>query len=417
MKKSRAVFEYIPWQNRPPLLISAIAAILIIATVVLLPDRRDDAMQVKAEERGNGSLAPDQLDTSSEPAAVEPLDATMFPAEIALPTAAGQPTITEVDSFIEIAIVEDGIETSLRTKARTVGKALSEAGIVIEAGDFVEPDLASALTADQEISVRRSIPLAIRVDGQVVMTESHFRSVRDVLAQAGISLDGQDYAFPGPEHELRPGDTIQVTRVREENRFEDVPVPFETIWQGVDELELDQRSLISSGTPGIMRRQYRVRYEDGIFVSETFEGESLVQAPINEVMGYGTKINVRVLETPDGPIEYWRVVKMRVTAYTAASSGKAPDHPNYGITASGLEAGKGVVAIDPKVVPFRSWVYVPGYGLGFAGDTGGSVKGRWIDLGYGEDEILAWSGYVDVFYVAPPPPPEEINYLIPTTLP
>ncbi len=75
------------------------------------------------------------------------------------------------------------------------------------------------------------------------------------------------------------------------------------------------------------------------------------------------------------------------------------------------------MAIDPKVVPFRSWVYVPGYGLAFAGDTGGGVKGRWIDLGYDEDELLAWSGYVDVFYVAPPPPPEEINYLIPTTLP
>lgn len=411
------MFEYIPWQNRPPLLISAIAVVLIIVAVVLLRERRHEVIQVEAEERGTEFLAPDQLDASGDRAAAEPFDTTQFPTEPALPTVAASPAVTELDSFSEITIVEDGVETLLHTKARTVGEALSEAGIVIAASDFVEPDLASALAADQEIRVQRAIPLAIRVDGQVVMVNSHFRKVPDVLAQAGISLEGLDYAFPGPEHELRPGDTIQVTRVREEHRIEDITVPFETIWQGVDELELDERSLISSGTPGIMRRQYRLRYEDGIFVGETFEGESLVQAPINEVIGYGTRINIRVLETPEGPIEYWRVVKMRVTAYTAASSGKAPDHPTYGITASGLEAGKGVVAIDPKIVPFRSWVYVPGYGLAFAGDTGGGVKGLWIDLGYDEDEILAWSGYVDVFYVAPPPPPEKINYLIPTILP
>ena len=49
------------------------------------------------------------------------------------------------------------------------------------------------------------------------------------------------------------------------------------------------------------------------------------------------------------------------------------------------------------------------------GDTGGGVKGRWIDLGYDEDELVAWSSYVDVYYLTPIP--EEINYLIPEVLP
>ncbi|HSM56646.1 MAG TPA: 3D domain-containing protein, partial [Candidatus Sulfomarinibacteraceae bacterium] len=101
----------------------------------------------------------------------------------------------------------------------------------------------------------------------------------------------------------------------------------------------------------------------------------------------------------------------------AASSGKPPDHPAYGITASGVRAGTGIVAVDPRVVPFRSWVYVPGYGTGYAGDTGGGVLGRWIDLGYDEAEYQSWSGYVDVYYLTPVPDPEDINYLIPTALP
>jgi 3D (Asp-Asp-Asp) domain-containing protein len=135
------------------------------------------------------------------------------------------------------------------------------------------------------------------------------------------------------------------------------------------------------------------------------------------VIGYGTKIVVRTLQTPQGPVEYWRVVRMRVTSYTAASSGKASGDPGYGITASGRPAGTGIVAIDRSVVPFRSYVYVPGYGIGFAGDTGGGVRGRWIDLGYDEDEYVPWSGYVDVYYLTPVPSPDDINYLIPQGLP
>ena len=180
---------------------------------------------------------------------------------------------------------------------------------------------------------------------------------------------------------------------------------------------MDTTAVVSVGQPGILRQRVRVRYENGIEVSQMVDGEWVAQQPVNQVIGYGTRINIGVIDTPQGPLEYWRVVRMRVTAYTAASSGKAPDHPNYGITASGVPAGTGVVAIDRSVVPFRSNVYVPGYGVGFAGDTGGGVRGRWIDLGYDEDEYVSWSGYVDVYYLTPVPAPEDINYLLPANLP
>jgi 3D (Asp-Asp-Asp) domain-containing protein len=156
--------------------------------------------------------------------------------------------------------------------------------------------------------------------------------------------------------------------------------------------------------------------ENGV-ESERVKNEWVSQEAVNEVMGYGTSTEIRTIDTDDGPLEYWRVVKMRVTAYTPSSAGKPPDRPGYGITASGVQAGKGVVAIDPKIVPFRSQVYVPGYGIGFAGDTGGGVKGRWIDLGFNDGEIESWRGYVDVYYLTPVPSPDKINFLIPDSLP
>ena len=170
---------------------------------------------------------------------------------------------------------------------------------------------------------------------------------------------------------------------------------------------------MSTGTPGTRRKLTRITVENNVPKEEYLVGEWLLRPPVNESIGYGTNIVVRTMDTPDGPIEYWRVVSMRATAYTAATSGKPASHPAYGITASGVPAGTGVVAIDPAVVPFRSNLYVPGYGVAFAGDTGGAVKGRIIDLGYDEGELISWSGFIDVYFLTPVPPADRINYLLP----
>lgn len=38
------------------------------------------------------------------------------------------------------------------------------------------------------------------------------------------------------------------------------------------------------------------------------------------------------------------------------------------------------IAVDPKVIPLGSKVYIPGYGYAIASDTGGAIKGDKIDL-------------------------------------
>ncbi len=51
-----------------------------------------------------------------------------------------------------------------------------------------------------------------------------------------------------------------------------------------------------------------------------------------------------------------------------------------GHTASGLPVGKGVVAVDPKLIPLGTRLFVPGYGKGIAADVGTAIKGRIIDV-------------------------------------
>ena len=51
-----------------------------------------------------------------------------------------------------------------------------------------------------------------------------------------------------------------------------------------------------------------------------------------------------------------------------------------GKTALGVPVGKGVVAVDPKLIPLGTKLHVPGYGPGLAADVGYAIKGRVIDL-------------------------------------
>jgi|GEM_PF-814474 len=80
--------------------------------------------------------------------------------------------------------------------------------------------------------------------------------------------------------------------------------------------------------------------------------------------------------------EFSRQFNMSATAYTAdfASTGKRPGDRYFGITASGLKAQVGVVAVDPNVIPLFTKLYIEGYGFAIAGDTGGGVRGEVIDL-------------------------------------
>jgi 3D (Asp-Asp-Asp) domain-containing protein len=51
-----------------------------------------------------------------------------------------------------------------------------------------------------------------------------------------------------------------------------------------------------------------------------------------------------------------------------------------GSTALGVPVGRGVVAVDPRLIPLGTKLHVPGYGPGLAADVGYAIKGRVIDL-------------------------------------
>ncbi|MCT6815010.1 MAG: LysM peptidoglycan-binding domain-containing protein [Lysinibacillus fusiformis] len=69
---------------------------------------------------------------------------------------------------------------------------------------------------------------------------------------------------------------------------------------------------------------------------------------------------------------------VEASAYTASCEGCS------GITSTGMNLKTNpnakVISVDPAVIPLGSKVYVEGYGEAIAGDTGGAIKGKRIDV-------------------------------------
>jgi 3D (Asp-Asp-Asp) domain-containing protein len=234
-----------------------------------------------------------------------------------------------------------------------------------------------------------------------------------VLAQEGIALMGRDYSLPPLDSLVTADMAVRVVRVHETLEIEHEFLPFETKWVPDPDMRIDTQQIVQAGGEGVIKRRYRATYEDGQEVSNVLEDEWLDRSPEDKIIAYGTQILVQTLDTPEGPFEYWRHFRVLATSYSAATSGKAADDPHYGITRTGLPAGYGIIAVDPKVIPLWAEVYVPGYGRAVAGDTGGSILGRHVDLGFNEDVPPLWYRWVDIYLATPLPPENQIRYVLP----
>ena len=182
---------------------------------------------------------------------------------------------------------------------------------------------------------------------------------------------------------------IRIVRVREEVEVEDEIAPFETEWVGDPNLPIDTL-LEHEGAEGITRRRFRVLYRDGEMVDRSLEDVWVAQEPSNKRIVYGQKDS-----TADFCHRRWTGDYLLAQDQNAGQpvtvrplAGVSPSVPWYGFTRTGDRMRKGVVAVDPRIIPLRTQVYVPGYGLGDALDTGGNIQFRRIDLGYDDHNLV-----------------------------
>jgi len=296
--------------------------------------------------------------------------------------------LLELQQAVSIILQTEGAQWELSSAAPTLGEALWEAGFVLVESDQLSPLPETPLTGSMTVQLTPGRMITV-LSGEVsVQVYTSAESVGAALAQTGFALQGLDYSVPAEDQAIPVDGQIRVVRVTEDVVINQETIPYEYDLQPDGELELDQFRIIQAGQVGLRAERLRVRYEDGVEVSWQVEDEWLVREPVTRIQGYGTKIVVRTLQTPEGPVEYWRAVEMIATSYSPCRSSGEPGRCYPG-TSLGLPVKRGVVAVIYEWFIPMGWhtVYVPGYGHAVIADVGGGIPGEyWIDLGFSDDD-------------------------------
>jgi uncharacterized protein YabE (DUF348 family) len=293
----------------------------------------------------------------------------------------------------EVVINDEGQHIVAKTMKSTVGEALEQNGITVESYDYISMPLDAKLQRikTNEINIKRAVPVSILADGTEYPMMTYRDTVAELLADSGVKPEGLDRLVGvKPEDAIRENMSIRIVRVDEEVVSEKEPIPFQKVKRENGRLDTGVERVVKKGQDGVREKQYKVVTEDGKEVSKQLVSDSVLLAPITMITEYGTVLNHK---TSRGDVlRYRKVLDMRATAYTASykDTGKRPGDPGFGITRTGVRAKKGIIAVDPKVIPLGTRVYVevagktPDYGFAVAADTGGAIKGNLIDLYYDE---------------------------------
>jgi 3D (Asp-Asp-Asp) domain-containing protein len=154
----------------------------------------------------------------------------------------------------------------------------------------------------------------------------------------------------------------------------------QTIHQLTINLGPGRSKLIAPGSSGVVDVRVRYAQRDGGRVHQTVISKTVVRAAKPRIVADGIGATSLAFFEANGIARMAfmarSAMEMLATAYTADSAG------GDGMTAIGRRAGHGIVAVDPHVIPLGTRLYIPGYGLAVAGDTGGDIVGHRIDLGF-----------------------------------
>jgi uncharacterized protein YabE (DUF348 family) len=325
------------------------------------------------------------------------------------PIPAGRPIYIQIRRAEPILVNGNPKETT----ARTAGEALVQGGIEVRLADFVDPSPESPISPGLIVQHQPSRTLTINVDGQDLTIGASTEEVGSALAQAGMPIIGLDLANPGESDALPLDGRVGISRVSEMVSLVQDPIPFGNQAEDSDVLELGIEQVLQPGVPGLSVTRARIKFQDGAEVSRLIESEVIVRPPQDRLILRGTKI-VDKATTVDGvSLSYWYTMQMYATVYSPCNSGTADGSCSTG-TASGLRAGKGVVAVDPGLFAVLNGqrLYIPGYGHAVIGDVGGGYiveqnlgisRYKWIDLGFDDDNIQDMTGWITVYFLSPPP--------------
>ncbi|MET3617611.1 uncharacterized protein YabE (DUF348 family) [Peptoniphilus olsenii] len=269
----------------------------------------------------------------------------------------------------------NGSTETIFTYEKTVGDFLEKQGIELANKDAIRPSIDSEIENDMNIVITSPKSFHIKDGNRVLITEASGYTVGEVLENLGIKINELDRLNTSLDEVAKEGMSIIINRVVEEKVQNKVEIPFETEKRENANMLEGETKVITAGVVGEKVEDVLNTYVNGKIENSEVLKTEISKEPVKEVIEVGTK---KAPQTPNGQ-KVKKVIVMQATAYDPTAGS---------MTASGTRARVGAVAVDPRVIPLGSKLYIESmdgfasYGYATAEDTGGAIKGNRIDLFY-----------------------------------
>jgi len=304
-----------------------------------------------------------------------------------------------------ISVIVDGKSIQVTTLKSNLNQILKTNDIALGAKDQITVSLDSKVKDGDKIYIKKAVNVKVKVDGKELNIQTAENTVEDMLKAEKIVLKDEDKISPSKNESLKSGLQVQITRVNTDILHETKAINFATEFKNSSELDKGVKKVLQKGKVGQKAVTSAVTYENGKEVSRSLVNEKLESQPVKQIVALGT---VGVYSpSRGGDVRYTKKLRVRATAYTADlnCTGKGPGDPNLGRTSTGTMAkrnpnGYSTIAVDPRVIPLGTKLYIEGYGYAIAEDIGGAIKGKIIDLYFdSSDEMWDWGARNTDIYI------------------